>query len=57
MKKKAYVPPAVARVDLVTHEVALQVRKTGTNQVQPTGSGGKCTTPAVNPCRSVEFAS
>ena len=57
MNRKAYTPPTVTRVDLVTHEVALQVCKTGNNAVQPTGSGGRCTTPSVNPCRNVNSAS
>ncbi len=53
MKKRAYSPPAVSRVDLVSHEVALQVCKTGTSQTQPTGGGGKCNTPVSNPCRTI----
>ncbi|HYB73902.1 MAG TPA: hypothetical protein VED18_11040 [Candidatus Sulfotelmatobacter sp.] len=51
MKKRAYTPPTVTRVDLVTHEVALAVCKTNTRKTQPNGGNRTCTQTA-NPCRT-----
>ena len=52
MKKRAYTPPAVSRVDLVSHEVALQICKTATPTRQPNTTNRRCTQTA-NPCRTV----
>lgn len=53
MKKRTYVPPAVTRVDLVTHEVALQVCKTNTRRAQPNGANVRCTAGGASACRNV----
>ena len=56
MKKRPYTPPAVSRVDLVSHEVALAVCKTNTTRNQPNGANVRCTS-GFNPCRTTTSTS
>jgi hypothetical protein len=53
MKKRAYTPPAVSRVDLVTHEVALAICKTNTRRNQPNSANRRCNQGGGNACRTV----
>lgn len=53
MKKRAYTPPAVSRVDLVTHEVALAICKTNTRRSQPNSANRRCNQGGGNACRTV----
>ena len=57
MKKRAYTPPAVNRVDLVSHEVALQVCKTATSKTQPNGTNRTCTSGGPAACKTIASSS
>ncbi|HYB73903.1 MAG TPA: hypothetical protein VED18_11045 [Candidatus Sulfotelmatobacter sp.] len=56
MKKRPYTPPAVSRVDLVSHEVALQVCKTNTATTNPSGKSKPCNA-AGNNCKAINSPS
>jgi len=55
--KRPYTKPIGARVDLLSHEVALQVCKTPQRRTQPNGASIKCTQGGTSACMTIQSTS